>query len=307
MKGFGMDTIPFITEPVSTTRVDGLPIYNFGIGHSNNIDAATVESFGLEWTKFNHFTEFEIEDIASRHYFDIVKPEWTENKRVLDVGCGTGRWTRFVAASALTVDAVDPSDAVETASKFLADRSNVRLSRAAVDELPFADTSFDFVFSLGVLHHIPDTSLAMKQCVSKLKQGGFFLVYLYYRFDNKGPVFKFLFRVSNGVRKIISGLNEGAKNILCDIIAVTVYLPLVFTGWCFKKTGLSKLAQQMPLHFYIGKTFNVIRNDARDRFGTPLEQRFTKNEIRLMMEDSGLTDIIFSDKEPYWHAVGKKK
>jgi len=307
MKGFEMDAIPFITEPVNTTRVDGLPVYNFGIAHSTNIDAATVESFGLEWKRFNHFTDREINQIASSHYFDIVKPEWTENKRVLDVGCGTGRWTRFVADRALTVDAVDPSDAVNIASKFLADHGNVRLSRATVDKLPFADYSFDFIFSLGVLHHVPDTQLAMDQCVRKLKPGGYFLVYLYYRFDNKGEGFKFIFHLSNAARKFISGLREPVKNILCDIIAVTVYVPLIFVGWCFKKIGLDRIARQMPLHFYIGKTFNVIRNDARDRFGTPLEQRFTKNEIRLMMEDSGLTDIIFSDKEPYWHAVGKKK
>lgn len=302
-----MNAIPFITKPVSTTQIDGLPVYNFNIAHSANIHAATVESFGLEWKKFNHFTDREINDIASGHYFDIVKPEWTENKQVLDVGCGTGRWTRFISDRALTIDAVDPSDAVDIASKLLADRSNVRLSRAAVDELPFADASFDFVFSLGVLHHVPNTPLAIKQCVVKLKPGGYFLIYLYYRFDNRGPVFKFVFRISNRLRKIISGSNERVKNVLCDIIAVTVYMPLVFTGWCLKKMGLNKFARQMPLHFYIGKTFNVIRNDARDRFGTPLEQRFTKNEIRLMMEDSGLTDIIFSDKEPYWHAVGKKK
>jgi SAM-dependent methyltransferase len=124
-----MDPIPFTTEPVSVTQVDGQPIYNFDIDISSNIDAATVESFGMEWTKFNHFTDQEIESIASEHYFDIVKPEWIENKRVLDVGCGTGRWSKFMANSALSVDAVDPSKAVEAASHVLSGCNNVRLSR----------------------------------------------------------------------------------------------------------------------------------------------------------------------------------
>ena len=302
-----MEPIAFETEPHSITQGNGRAIYNFDIYLSANIDAATVESFGVEWTKFNHFTEQEIEAIASEHYFDIIQPEWIENKHVLDVGCGTGRWTRFVANRALTVDAVDPSKAVEIASALLSDCDNVRLSRAGVGNLPFASSSFDFIFSLGVLHHVPDTQLAMKQCVDKLKPGGYFLVYLYYRFDNKGALFKFIFRLSNGARKYISALREPVKNALCDILALTIYMPLVFMGWCFKKAGLKRIARQMPLHFYVGKTFNVIRNDARDRFGTPLEQRFTRDEIRSMMENSGLTDIIFSEKEPYWHAVGKKK
>ncbi|MDO3642237.1 MAG: class I SAM-dependent methyltransferase [Mucilaginibacter sp.] len=302
-----MEPIAFKPEPHSVTQGNGRVIYNFDIEFSTNIDTATVESFGEEWTKFNHFSDQEIEAIASEHYFDIVKPEWIENKQVLDVGCGTGRWTKFVAKRALRVDAVDPSKAIEIASMLLFDCDNVRLSRASVDNLPFADSNFDFVFSLGVLHHIPDTQLAMQQCVNKLKPGGYFLVYLYYRFDNKGSWFKLIFYLSNYVRKVISGLREPVKNTLCDILAVIVYLPLIFTGWCFKKVGLKAVARQIPLHFYVGKTFNVIRNDARDRFGTPLEQRFTKDEIRRMMERSGLTDIIFSEQEPYWHAIGKKK
>ena len=50
----------------------------------------------------------------------------------------------------------------------------------------------------------------------------------------------------------------------------------------------------------------MIRNDSLDRFGTPLEQRFTKQQIKEMMEQAGLTEIVFSDNIPFWHAVGKK-
>jgi hypothetical protein len=60
------------------------------------------------------------------------------------------------------------------------------------------------------------------------------------------------------------------------------------------------------LSAYHNKSFFVIRNDALDRFGTPLEQRFSKIEIKQMMEKAGLTNIIFSNNMPYWHAVGQK-
>jgi len=298
--------ILYQAEPISITRKAKHDIHNFTIS-DDNIDLITVEAFGEEWTKFNHFSDQEIEDIATTHYFDIVKKEWIKGKQVLDVGCGTGRWTKYVAKYAGTVDAVDPSKAIEAAAGLLSNCNNVRLSRAAVDNLPFADNSFDFVFSLGVLHHIPDTQLAMKQCVSKLKTGGYFLVYLYYNLDNRGAFFKGVFKFSDGIRKSISSMPSGTKNFFCDLIAVTVYMPLVLVGSLFKSVGLKRMAHQIPLHFYVGKTFNVIRNDARDRFGTPLEQRFTKQEITLMMGNAGLTDLVFSDHEPYWHAVGKKK
>jgi hypothetical protein len=50
-----------------------------------------------------------------------------------------------------------------------------------------------------------------------------------------------------------------------------------------------------------------MRTDSRDRFGTPLEKRFSKSQIGKMLESAGLEDIEFSDKAPFWCAVGRKK
>lgn len=301
-----MNSIQFDKQPESLTIINDQTIHNFSIV-DGNIDVKTVEAFGDEWTKFNHFNEQEITDIASKHYFDIVEDKWLIGKKVLDVGCGTGRWTKYVAKYAESVDAIDPSKAIETAAVLLKEHKNVRLSKAAVDNIPFADNSFDFVFSLGVLHHIPDTQKAMQQCINKLNTGGYFLTYLYYNFDNRGFLFRAIFSLSTIIRKIVSKLPSVLKNILCDIIAIFAYLPLILLAACIKGMGLTNLAKKVPLYFYVGKTFNVIRNDARDRFGTPLEQRFSKNEIEKMMQNCGLVNIVFSPVETYWHAVGQKK
>lgn len=93
---------------------------------------------------------------------------------------------------------------------------------------------------------------------------------------------------------------------MCDVLSVTVYMPLVLLGSLFKVVGLKSLAHKMPLSFYIGKSFHVIRNDTRDRFGTMLEQRFTKAQIEDMMQSCGLSEIVFSNQTPYWHAIGRK-
>ena len=63
----------------------------------------------------------------------------------------------------------------------------------------------------------------------------------------------------------------------------------------------------IPLSYYRNHTFYTMRTDSRDRFGTPLEQRFSRKEIEIMMEDAGLSEIRFSDRAPYWCAVGIKK
>ena len=294
----------FSVTPISVTHTEGLPIYQFNIG-SGNIDHKTVESFGEEWTKFDSFSE---EDLGASgdEYFDIINLSELRNATVLEVGCGTGRWIKYLSGHASRIVGIDPSDAVFTASKMLKDATNITICRAEVDAIPFDDNFFDFVYSLGVLHHIPDTKSAMKRCIEKLKPGGRFLVYLYYSLDNKSSLYRMIFQITNQVRLVVSKTRPGTKKFICDLLAVILYMPFVLTAKFFKLIGLDAIAKHIPLSYYRNKSFNIIRNDSLDRFGTPLEQRFSKKEIQTMMEDCGLNSIHFSAYKPYWHAVGTK-
>jgi hypothetical protein len=53
--------------------------------------------------------------------------------------------------------------------------------------------------------------------------------------------------------------------------------------------------------------FYVMRTDAYDRFCTRLKQRFTRQQIWQMLTDGGFNEIRFSEKVPYWCAIGKKR
>lgn len=270
------------------------------------MDMETVESFGEEWSKFDKFSEEELE-VAGSQYFDIISKQMLNTShRVLDVGCGTGRWSYYVASRCGTIEAVDPSKAVLAAKKLTLKKGNINITQAGVDAIPFEKASFDFVFSLGVLHHVPDTRSAVHKCVEMVKPGGHFMVYLYYSLDNRGGLYRFIFNLSNVFRLVISKMPSGLKKVVCDIIAFTVYLPLVGLSGLIKVLGGSNFYKKIPLSYYLGKSLNIIRNDALDRFGTPLEQRFSKQQITEMMSSAGLSDIVFSNQEPYWHAVGRK-
>jgi 2-polyprenyl-3-methyl-5-hydroxy-6-metoxy-1,4-benzoquinol methylase len=295
----------FISTKHSIEIIDQKEIYIFD-DLGENIDMTTVESFGEEWTAFDHFSEEEITK-AGDQYFDIVKDEWIEGKTVLDVGCGTGRWSRYVSKKAQFVEAIDPSKAVYSAAKLLQNNTNVRISKAGVDTIPFADSTFDFVFSLGVLHHIPDTKEAMKKCVEKLKPNGYFLVYLYYNFEQRGLIFKSIFWLSSLLRFIVSKLPSSTKKLVCNLIAAFIYFPLIYISKVVEVLGMKSLSNKIPLSYYKTHSINIIFNDALDRFGTPLEQRFSREEIAEMMTSAGLKEIVFSNNEPYWHAVGKKR
>ena len=98
------------------------------------------------------------------------------------------------------------------------------------------------------------------------------------------------------------------KRLICDAIASFVYLPLVVLVRVLGSVDiLPGLRRRLPLAYYADKSFYIMRNDALDRFGTPLERRFTKDEIQGMMERSGLESVTFSEDAPYWHAVGRRR
>ena len=281
-----------------------ISIYDVGVGNEN-IDMDTVSSFGEEWSKFKSFSVDDIR-VAGDQYFDIVPEDIYRGKYILDVGCGTGRWSKYLSKKSKAIEAIDPSDAVFSAAVLLQDEENVRITRASVDNIPFSDDTFDFVFSLGVLHHIPDTQAAMKQCVKKLKSDGYFLVYLYYSLDNRGFLFKSLFHISNLMRNIISRFPPKIKRFTCDVLAFLIYMPFVAISKLVTALGFASFLRYIPLSYYADKSINIIRNDSLDRFGTPLEQRFSKKEIYQMMKNCGLEKIVFSNTAPFWHAIGKK-
>ena len=173
--------------------------------------------------------------------------------------------------------------------------------------MPWPDETFDFAMCIGVLHHIPNTEKAMLDCVKKIKPGGYFLVYLYYNFENRGFLFKALFKLSDMVRWVVCKFPSRIKKFVCDILAVLLYMPFVLFSRLLRFFGVSKkIRNKIPLHRYENTSYYIIRNDALDRFGTPLEQRFSKAEIEEMMKEGGLTDVIFGTAIPYWHAIGKK-
>ena len=163
----------------------------------------------------------------------------------------------------------------------------------------------DFGYALGVLHHIPDTAAGIVSCVKKLKPGAPFLLYLYYAFDNRPIWYRRLWRASNLLRRGIAGSPFWLKYWITQIIAAFIYYPLARFSQMMEIMGCN--VNSFPLSSYRRCTFYTMRTDALDRFGTQLEHRFTALEIRKMMEQGGLAQIVFSDIVPYWCAVGFKK
>ena len=272
-----------------------------------NIDPGTVSSFGEEWKAFHGFSEKDLKRIGDI-YFDIVSNDMlNDQSTVIDIGCGSGRFIKYLGNRYKKIIGLDPSKAIYAADELVGKNEKVELVMASTDNIPFPDGYFDFGYSLGVLHHIPDTQKALNDSAKKIKSGGYFLLYLYYNLDNRPFYFKIFYWLSNLIRLVVSKLPAGLKKAICAFLAVVIYMPFVLLCRFLRIIGVREgIRRHIPLQAYERQSFYVIRNDSLDRFGTPLEQRFSRKQIKEMMEKAGLSDIVFSEKLPYWHAVGKK-
>lgn len=273
-----------------------------------NQDPETVAGFGREWESFDHAeadTADQRELFAS--YFSLFP--WAAlppQAAGFDLGCGSGRWARLVAPRVHRLHLVDPSPrALEVARRNLAGTAACEFHLAGVDNLPFPDSSMDFGYSLGVLHHLPDLRAALISCARVLKPGAPFLVYIYYALENRPAWYRRLWRASEWLRQGLSRLPYPLRYALSQTAAAAVYFPLARSARLMEDAGAD--VSGWPLAFYRRRSFYTMRNDALDRFGTRLEKRFTAAQIREHLEAAGFAGVSFRQGTPYWCALGRRR
>lgn len=275
-----------------------------------NLDRAVARGFGEEWSTFrqdkDHLSQQQRQEIFNDYFrifpWHLLPPGGGVG---IDIGCGTGRWSMLVAPRVQHLHLLDASAAaLAVAKQNLKTANNVSFHAKSVAEIPLPPQSLDFAYSLGVLHHVPDTQAAIEAIADKLKLGAPFLVYLYYALDNRPAWYRVLWRMTNMARFVISRLPHSQRLIVSQAIAVLVYWPLARSARLATRLGLP--VRSLPLSYYADKSFYVMRTDAYDRFCTRLEKRFTRREIEHMLTRAGFTDVQFSNSVPFWCAVAIK-
>ena len=270
-----------------------------------NLDQGVIDSFGHEWAAFDYgeTDTSEALDAQFRAYCIPLDLNQFDPKKSIagDFGAGSGRWAGRLIPYFSLIYALEPSDG---ASRVLKNKFSHEAKIAVLQETVGANSipleSLDLAMSLGVLHHIPDTGLAIKEVARRIKPGGAFLCYLYYNLENKPTFYKLIFKAVNVVRKVISGLPQKIKRIVSSAIAAVIYWPLARFSKVLSKFGIN--TSNIPLHHYADMPFVMLANDALDRFGTTLEQRFSKAEVIEMLRaaDFDIATLKFSELEPFW-------
>lgn len=267
--------------------------------HVHQIAADIQYSFGEEWQRYPHILAEHHKEFAL--YFDLVELSDLASKRVCDLGCGNGRWSYFLKDRCRELILVDFSDAIFAARRNLADSPQCLFFMADIQSLPFAQNFTDFLFSLGVLHHLPSPCL---EEVRKLRRfAPELLIFLYYALDNRPVYFQWLLAVVTQIRRALAHITRpGSRRVITALGTYGLYLPLILLG---KLLAPFRLSRYVPLYdFYHDKGIERIKQDVYDRFFTRIEQRVTRREIAQLRET--FSEVRISQQLPYWHFLCKR-
>lgn len=264
---------------------------------------ATAQSFDFEWQHFSEmYDEWKPNFLA---YMAPHAPDFFEGKRVLDVGCGSGRHAYYAAKYGSDVWAVDLGSSVEVARRNTSTCDDVHVVQADLLQLPFEPESFDFVYAIGVLHHLENPEAAFRTLLRFVKPGGKIHIYLYWRPENQ-RVKSALLRMVEAVRKLTVRLPH---RLLYLVSYPAAWLAFAFFVWPYRLLSrihaLRPFATQIPMRQYADYPFRVCVNDQFDRFSAPIEARYTKAEVEGWFKRGGLSDVIVRANYG-WCGTGRK-
>jgi ubiquinone/menaquinone biosynthesis C-methylase UbiE len=262
----------------------------------------TAVSFGFEWTHFSEmYPQWE------NNFWEYMVPRAAESfrgKRVLDAGCGIGRHAYYAAQSGAEVWAVDISDAVEVAAKNNRE-TGVRVIQADLNHLPFREKSFDLVYSMGVLHHLPDPNRAFRYLLRFVRPGGEFRMFLYWVPEHQ-PLKRLLLKAVSAFRMVTIRMPHPLLIPISYAVAFLVWSLFVWPYRVFMRIPvLSKTADRLPLRQYSRYPFRTCVNDQFDRLSAPLERRYSREQVEEFLKSGGLEDINVLPNFG-WVAFGRK-
>jgi SAM-dependent methyltransferase len=242
-------------------------------------------------------------------FLDWIHPLGSDSfagKRVLDAGCGIGRHAYFAARyGADEVVALDLSDAVEAASTNLREFPNVRVIQGDLLRPPFRTAAdgdgFDLIYSIGVLHHLPDPASGFRSLIRYLRPGGTIAIWVY-GYENNGLVRNVVEpfrRISTRVPPpLLRGL-AWPLGVAFHSAAKVVYRPLSGT----------RVGRALPLSEYMSSvaSFSFRQNYGIvfDQLAAPTAAYLKEAEVRDWFEQCQLVDVRISHRHGNsWRASG---
>lgn len=263
----------------------------------------TVKGFGYEWKNFSKlYKEYE------NQFFDWIYPvkrEFFKNKIILDAGCGTGRHINTASKYGKEVIGIDLSEAADVAFNNVGRLRNVNIIQADIYTLPFKKKTFDYIYSIGVLHHLPQPQKGFNCLINMLKDKAAISAWVYGKENNT------LLKIANPIRKLIlSKLPLQINQSFAFFIALSIY-PLMFIYLITDKIIFNETKHKLPQFdflVYLSKlNFRIVHSIIFDQMLAPIANYYTEEEFEKWFKDANLKNINISWRNRNsWRGFGEK-
>jgi len=209
----------------------------------------------------------------------------------IDAGSGCGSDTAVMARRHPSVEVVslDMSEGVYATQQRTEGMPNVHVVRGSVLSIPLRSEVCDFGYSFGVLHHTTDPLQGLKEIVRVLKPGGCVSLYLYE--DHADSPWKAIpLKAVTALRRCTVRLNTRVLSALCYILSPFVVIAFSVPAQIMRRFGATRaIADQMPFNF--GTTLFSVHGDLLDRFGAPIEVRYSREGVAELLRACQLTGV----------------
>ncbi|MCW8914929.1 MAG: class I SAM-dependent methyltransferase [Magnetovibrio sp.] len=263
---------------------------------TDKIANKTINDFGRQHETYNEYSGFYGSvDILADTLGPLMSPEDFAGKDVLDLGAGTGRWMHtFHNLGAKNITAIEPSSAINVARANTEHLGNITYHHVPGDKIP--DGQHDYVFSFGVVHHIPDPDPVMKRVYEVLKPGGKAIIWLYGR-ENNGLYLAFMHTLRVFTVRMPDRALDGLSKAMVPMVRLyskfCKFLPLPLKGY------MSEYIDQVE-DYYVQVTIY-------DQLNPQYAMYYRRQEAIDLMERAGFTDIQIYHREKYsWTVIGTK-
>ena len=246
-----------------------------------------AKAFGMQWNKFkktqlDSFTKQPISYNRLRTAFGSNLNE-LKGKKVLEAGCGSGRFTEILLSHGAEVYAFDYSNAVDANYDNNMPHERLTLFQADIRKIPFPENFFDIVICLGVLQHTPSTNQSISE-LNRVTRSQGKIIFDHYK-SNLGHYFSLYIPIW----LIIKNIKPSNQMKITDWLTRR-FFPI---HWYFRKNNLIQfiLRRFSPISFYYGQ-FNLSREqhyefsrlDTHDKNTDQYKRHMTENKFKKMIE-----------------------
>jgi 2-polyprenyl-3-methyl-5-hydroxy-6-metoxy-1,4-benzoquinol methylase len=262
----------------------------------------TLQAFGDEWRRFP-----ELHDVHRRifaWYFEGPEPVRWPGLKVLDAGCGMGRWLHFACEAGARVVGMDVSGAIDVAAA--RDGAGADFVQSDLRHPPFAPESFDLVYCLGVVHHLEDPLAGVRALAKLVRPGGELRLYVYRTLDEEPLWRRGLLAATTALRRVTTRLPYAAVHAVSWMVAATATVLFLWPRRVLRGTRLGdRLTRELPLVHYADVPFRMLVSEQFDRLVAPIEGRFSREQVAGWLRDSGL-EVVAILPGLGWRAIAKR-